>query len=47
MERLDQPCPLREDSRVERRPDVIPQLSVKGGIAAVEFYKEAFEAVEI
>ncbi len=29
------------------RPDVIAQLSVRDGIAAVDFYKEAFGAVEV
>jgi PhnB protein len=32
---------------MERRPDVIAQLSVMDGIAAVEFYKQAFGAVEV
>jgi RpiB/LacA/LacB family sugar-phosphate isomerase len=37
---------LREIER-SSRPAVIPQLSVRHGRAAVEFYKRAFEAVEV
>jgi PhnB protein len=44
---LTVPACSEKIARVERRPDVIAQLSVRDGIAAVEFYKEAFGAVEV